>query len=65
MTYEKYPLLISHSKKFVPSIDISEITKININTYVTSSMKHSALYLFNINDNNQIINFEKNIVIKS
>ena len=70
MTYEKYPLLKSHSKngfieplkKFVPSIGISEITKININTYVTSSMKHSALYLFNINDNNQIINFEKIIV---
>jgi glucose/arabinose dehydrogenase len=54
--YEKYPLYKSHSKygfieplkSFVPSIGISEITKIKDNKYVVSSMKDKSLYFFEI-----------------
>ena len=50
--YEKYPLYKSHSengfieplKSFVPSIGISEITKIGKNKYVVSSLKYQSIY---------------------
>ena len=52
--YKKYPLYKSHSKysfveplkSFVPSIGISEITKIKENKYVASSLKDESLYFF-------------------
>ena len=63
---EKYPLHNSHEefgfieplKSFVPSIGISEITKIGKNKYVVSSMKQASLYFFELN-NNKISNLKK------
>ena len=63
---EKYPLHNSHKKfgfieplkSFVPSIGISEITKIGKNKYVASSMKDASLYFFELN-NNKISNLNK------
>lgn len=60
--YEKYPLYKSHSKygfiepikSFVPSIGISEITKIDKNSYVVSSLKDGSLYFFVLNENQEI-----------
>ena len=57
--YKKYPLYKSHSehgfigplKSFVPSIGISEITKVSKNKYVASSLKDKSLYFFNLKDN--------------
>ena len=54
--YLKYPLYKSHSehgfieplKSFVPSIGISEITKIENNKYVVSSLKDKSLYFFEL-----------------
>ena len=65
--YEKYPLYKSHSKygfieplkSFVPSIGISEITKIKDNKYVVSSMKDKSLYFFEIDGEKKIINLER------
>ena len=65
--YEKYPLYKSHSEhgfiepltSFVPSIGISEITKIGKNKYVASSMKDRSLYFFELNKQKQMINLEK------
>ena len=56
--YLKYPLHKSHSKygfiepikSFVPSIGISEITKIDKNKYVVSSLKDKSLYFFELKD---------------
>ena len=64
--YQKYPLYKSHSdydfieplKSFVPSIGISEITKIGKNEYVASSLKDSSLYFFRLKDK-KIINLER------
>ena len=64
--YEKYPLYKSHSKhsfikslkSFVPSIGISEITKVDNNKYVVSSLKDSSLYFFELKDR-QIIAQER------
>ena len=60
--YEKYPLYKSHSKygfiepikSFEPSIGISEITKIDKNSYVVSSLKDGSLYFFVLNENQEI-----------
>ena len=65
--YEKYPLFKSHSeygfveplKSFVPSIGISEITKIKNNKYVVSSLKDKSLYFFELNENQEIINIKR------
>ena len=65
--YEKYPLYKSHSdqgfidplKSYVPSIGISEIVKIRKNKYVVSSMKDNSLYLFELNEQKQIINLNR------
>ncbi|MDA8829391.1 PQQ-dependent sugar dehydrogenase, partial [Candidatus Pelagibacter bacterium] len=54
--YLKYPLYKSHSehgfieplKSFVPSIGISEITKIENTKYVVSSLKDKSLYFFEL-----------------
>ncbi len=67
LKYEKYPLYKSHKKygfieplkSFVPSIGISEITKIDKNKYVVSSMKEKSLYFFELNNKNKIVNLEK------
>ena len=64
--YLKYPLYKSHSKhsfikslkSFVPSIGISEITKVDNNKYVVSSLKDSSLYFFELKDR-QIIAQER------
>jgi hypothetical protein len=56
--YLKYPLYKSHSKhgfieplkSFVPSIGISEITKIENYKYVVSSLKDRSLYFFELKD---------------
>ncbi len=63
---KKYPLYKSHSeygfleplKSFVPSIGISEITKIGNNRYVVGSLKNKSLYYFEIN-NKKISNLER------
>ena len=65
--YKKYPLYKSHSEHgfvepihaFVPSIGISEITKIEKNKYVLSSMKDKSLYFFNVNDVKKINDLER------
>ena len=65
--YKKYPLYNSHSKygfieplkSFVPSIGISEISKIENNTYVVSSLKDKSLYFFNLNKKKEIINLKR------
>ena len=65
--YEKYPLYNSHSeygfieplKSFVPSIGISEIVKIGEKKYAFGSIKKIALYFFELNSENQIIELEE------
>ena len=65
--YKKYPLYKSHAeygfieplKSFVPSIGISEITKINHNRYVVSSLKDNSIYIFKLDKNNQIQNLKR------
>ena len=64
---EKYPLYKSHSKygfieplkSFVPSIGISNITKITDNKYVVSSLRDKSLYFFELNNDNKLINLER------
>ena len=68
--YLKYPLLKSHIdnnfiepiKYFVPSIGISEIIKANNGLYIISSLKHLSIYTFQLDKNNNILNFEKIVV---
>lgn len=68
--YEKYPLYKSHKeygfieplKSFVPSIGISEITKIDKNRYVVSSLKAKSIYIFKLNEEKKITSLEKIIV---
>ena len=70
--YEKYPLYKSHSKygfieplkSFVPSIGISEIIKLQENQYLVSSMKDKALYFFELNNENNIVNLERSEVFE-
>ena len=65
--YEKYPLYNSHSeygfieplKSFVPSIGISEIVKIGEKKYAFGSLNKRALYFFELNSENQIIELEE------
>jgi hypothetical protein len=65
--YKKYPLYKSHKKyefiepliSFVPSIGISEISKIKNNNYVVGSLKDKSLYFFELSENNKLINLEK------
>lgn len=62
--YEKYPLYNSHIEhgfiepliSFVPSIGISEIVKVEQNSYVVSSLRDKSLYFFELNEQKQIIN---------
>ena len=64
---QKYPLYNSHvkhgfiepTKVFVPSIGISEVTKLSNERYVVSSMRDKSLYFFNINENKKIINLQR------
>lgn len=64
---KKYPLYKSHEKygfieplkSFVPSIGISEITKIGPKKYVVGSMRDKSIYFFELNENNKIINLER------
>ena len=64
--YKKYPLYKSHSKygfveplkSFVPSIGISEITKLDKNKYVVSSLKDKSLYFFELKDK-KILSMER------
>jgi len=64
---KKYPLPKSHKKNgfieplkyFVPSIGISELTKINNDKYVASSLKDQSLYFFEINNERKIKNMER------
>ena len=72
-SYEKYPFYKSHVdygfieplKAFVPSIAISEIVKIETNSYVLSSMGRKerdgdkSLYFFELNDEKKIINLKQ------
>lgn len=70
--YEKYPLHKSHSefgfieplKSFVPSIAISQITKIGHNSYVVSCMGtfrdgDKSLYFFELNSDKKISKIEQ------
>ena len=65
--YEKYPLHNSHSDhgfiepliSFVPSIAISEISKVDNNKYIVSSLKDKSLYSFELDINKQIINLQR------
>ena len=65
--YKKYPLHKSHAKygfieplySFVPSIAISEITKISDKKYIVSSMKDKSLYFFELNNKQKIINLKR------
>ena len=65
--YEKYPLYKSHSKhgfiepikSFVPSIGIAENVKIGDNKYVLSSMRDRSIYFFNLDQEKNIINFDR------
>ena len=65
--YEKYPLYKSHSKygfippikSFVPSIGISQITKIASNKYVASSMKDKSLYFFELDEEKKLKNLKR------
>ena len=65
--YRKYPLYKSHIKYgfiepikyFVPSIGISEITKIKKNKYIFGSMREQSLYFFELNDAKELINLER------
>lgn len=65
--YKKYPLYKSHKKYgfkepikfFVPSIGISEITKIKQKQYVFGSLKDKSLYFFELNEKNEFIDMER------
>lgn len=65
--YEKYPLYKSHVehgfieplKSFVPSIGISEIVRVGPNRYIVSSLKDKSLYLFELNEQQEIINLNR------
>ena len=65
--YKKYPLHKSHKKfgfvepliTFVPSIAISEISKISDNRFVFGSMKDKSLYFFKLNKKFKIFDIER------
>ena len=64
---QKYPLYKSHYEygfiepinAFVPSIGISEVTKLNNETYVVSSLKDKSINFFNLNKKKQVKNLER------
>lgn len=63
----KYPLVKSHSQNgfieplmsFVPAIGISEINKIENSNYVVSSLVDKSIYLFELQNRNNIVNFRR------
>lgn len=66
--YKKYPLHKSHKKfnfieplkSFVPSIGISQISKIhNVNHYAFGSLKDKSIYFFELNTDKKIKNLER------
>ena len=65
--YEKYPLYKSHKeygfieplKSFVPSIGISEITKISKNKYLVSSLKAKSIFIFGLDKDKKLISLNK------
>ncbi len=65
--YKKYPLLKSHKengyiepiKHFTPSVGPSEIIKIKKKTYILSTMKDKSIFIFNLNDKNEIRSIER------
>ena len=65
--YQKYPLYKSHKqfgfieplKSFVPSIGISEITKIADNKYVFGSMVGKSIFFFDLDNIKKINNLKK------
>ena len=67
LKYKNYPLYKSHKehgfieplKSFVPSIAISEITKMDNGNYVVSSLKDKSLYFFKIDKNNSITDLNR------
>jgi glucose/arabinose dehydrogenase len=64
---EKYPLHKSHKdygfieplKSFVPSPGLSEIVKIGKNKYALGSMKFKTLYIFELNDQREMIDLQE------
>jgi hypothetical protein len=66
-TYQKYPLYKSHYeygfieplKSFIPSVAISEITKITNSRYVVGTMGDKSLYFFELDNEKKIINLER------
>ena len=46
-------------KSFVPSIGISEITKINNNQYLVSTMKSKSIYIFKLSKERTITSLEE------
>ncbi len=70
LKYKKYPLYKSHTKHkfteplkyFVPSIGISQIVEIDEKKYILSSLKDRSIYTFLLNNNNEIIEFERIVV---
>tara|TARA_Y200000002_G_scaffold255270_1_gene211717 strand:+ start:1287 stop:2732 length:1446 start_codon:yes stop_codon:yes gene_type:complete len=70
--YKKYPLYKSHSehgfieplKSFVPSIGISEVSKVREKNYVVASMGYDrpgdkSLYFFDLDDQNKLKNLKQ------
>ena len=70
--YKKYPLYKSHTnygfiepiKSFLPSIAISQITKLEKNSYVVGSMgrerkNDKSIFFFDLSEENKIINFKQ------
>ena len=57
-SHSKYSF-VEPLKSFVPSIGISEITKIKENKYVASSLKDESLYFFELNNEKKMINLER------
>ena len=70
--YRKYPLYKSHTdhgfieplKSFVPSVGISQITKIKEKSYIASSMGYNrpgdkSLYFFELDNENKLINLNQ------
>ena len=70
--YRKYPLYKSHTdhgfieplKSFVPSVGISQITKIKEKSYISASMGYNrpgdkSLYFFELDNKNKLINLNQ------
>ena len=65
--YKKYPLYKSHSEhgfiepliSFIPAIGISQITKIDKNKYVASSLREKSLFYFELNKEKKLDKLKK------